>query len=283
MAMKVHSVTSRTKDLNSLTAKADNKHLRHPFQEINDIVGLRVVCLFMGDIPRVGEIIQNAFNVISQDDKIEGYDARSFGYMSIHYIVTMKKQYSGPRYARIANLPFEIQVRTIAMEAWATISHYLDYKTEKDIPDKLRKDFYALSGLFYIADKHFETFYNASQIVGKQLTQAFDSSNPPLDLRITADTLDAYLHAKFPTRYHHKPESRFVDELSLMGLTEIGQIDDAIRRGRDAFLRYERDNKSVRSSTQGATAVILSLVYPKFKRVYHTTGAYAKYRKFVIQ
>ena len=99
MAMKVHSISSRIKDLNSFVAKAESKHIRNPFQEIKDIVGLRVVCLFMGDIPRVDEIIKNSFNVISKDDKIEGYDAHSFGYMSIHYVVTMKKEYAGPRYS----------------------------------------------------------------------------------------------------------------------------------------------------------------------------------------
>ena len=50
---------------------------------------------------------------------------------------------------------FEIQIRTITQDAWASISHYLDYKNEISIADELKKDFYALSGLFYIADTQF--------------------------------------------------------------------------------------------------------------------------------
>jgi len=48
------------------------------------------------------------------------------------------------------------------MDAWATVSHYLDYKTDADVPLGLRKDFQALSGLFYLADTHFEMFYGAT-------------------------------------------------------------------------------------------------------------------------
>jgi len=55
----------------------------------------------------------------------------------------------------IKKIPFEIQVRTIAQDAWAAISHYLDYKKKSVIPDQLKRDFHALSGLFYVADTHF--------------------------------------------------------------------------------------------------------------------------------
>ena len=51
-------------------------------------------------------------------------------------------------------MPFEIQVRTIAQDAWDSVSHYLDYKNNS-IRDELKRDFYALSGLFYVADTHF--------------------------------------------------------------------------------------------------------------------------------
>ena len=56
----------------------------------------------------------------------------------------------------VTGKPFEIQVRTIAQDAWASVSYHLDYKKEETIPVELRRDFYALSGLFYIADQHFK-------------------------------------------------------------------------------------------------------------------------------
>ena len=53
-------------------------------------------------------------------------------------------------------IKFEIQCRTILQNAWASVSHRLAYKGEASIPEALRKDFHALAGLFYVADKHFE-------------------------------------------------------------------------------------------------------------------------------
>jgi putative GTP pyrophosphokinase len=67
-----------------------------------------------------------------------------------------QKGHSGPRYDPLKHLRFEVQVRTIVMDAGAAVSHHLDYKGGTSVPSELRKDFYALSGLFYVADQHFE-------------------------------------------------------------------------------------------------------------------------------
>jgi putative GTP pyrophosphokinase len=135
---------------------------------------------FLSDIDHIGQVIRDSFLVISEDNKIEGSEVSSFGYMSVHFIATMKKEHSGPRYDHIANMRFEIQVRTIAMDAWANVSHYLEYKSETDVPSDLRRDFYALSGLFYVADKHFEMFFRSRTASREQLAEAFAQPNVPL-------------------------------------------------------------------------------------------------------
>lgn len=149
--IKLHSITSRTKELPSFLDKIQRLDARNPFDEIRDIVGLRVICLFLSDIDRIAQIIRDSFSVLSEDNKIEGSEVSSFGYMSVHFIAIMKEEYVGPRYDPVAKLPFEIQIRTIAMDAWANVSHYLEYKSETDVPSELKRDFYALSGLFYVA------------------------------------------------------------------------------------------------------------------------------------
>ena len=154
-SVKVHTISSRLKKLESFLDKTERQQLNDPLNQVNDIVGLRVVCLFLSDIDVIGKLIRTNFSVMSEDNKIEGADVSSFGYMSVHFIVKMKKEHKGPRYDPITGVPFEIQVRTIAMDAWANVSHHLDYKSDRDVPSNLRKDFYALSGLFYVADRHF--------------------------------------------------------------------------------------------------------------------------------
>jgi len=159
--IRTHSVDGRVKELESVLDKNERKEYINPFEQMTDIVGLRVVCLFISSIAKVGDLIRSEFDVLSEDDKIEGGDAASFGYMSVHFIVKLPKSYKGPRYDDLIGISFEIQVRTLAMDAWATISHYLSYKNDQDIPKELRRDFYALSGLFYVADTHFEMFFKS--------------------------------------------------------------------------------------------------------------------------
>ncbi len=149
--IKIHSLPCRIKSFDSFAKKARRKNLKDPLNEINDIVGLRVVCLFLSDLSEVGEIIKNTFKLIEEQNKIDGSPKNVFGYMDIQYVVVIRN--SGVK--ELNKMPFEIQVKTITQDAWASISHHLDYKQRKKIPIEWERDFYALSGLFYVADQHF--------------------------------------------------------------------------------------------------------------------------------
>ena len=98
---------SRVKETESFIGKVKRKESKKPFEEIQDVVGLRIVCLFLSDITDIGETIRNSFSV-SEDNKIEGHEVSSFGYLSLHFVATMKEECSGPRYDRIVGIPFEI-------------------------------------------------------------------------------------------------------------------------------------------------------------------------------
>jgi len=152
--IKYHSFTFRIKTFDSLLKKIRIKKSTDPFKDIHDFVGLRIVCLFLPDLELMGNIIKKEFDVFEEDDKVDNQEVDIFGYMSLHYkaklkIDSLQSVNIGQR------IPFEIQVRTIAQDAWAAISHYLDYKQESFLPDHLKRDFHALSGLFYVADTHF--------------------------------------------------------------------------------------------------------------------------------
>ena len=152
--IKIHSFNHRIKGFDSFVDKIRRKGVKEPFQEIMDVVGLRIVCLFRADVKNIGVIVKKNFEILEEDDKINSVDVNIFGYMSLHYKAKLKDVQ--PDYKDIKDIPFEIQIRTIAQDAWASISHYLDYKNEIEIPAHLKRDFHALSGLFYVADTHFE-------------------------------------------------------------------------------------------------------------------------------
>ncbi len=154
-SIKTHTISSRIKEVSSLLDKIRRKNIDNPFENIHDIVGFRVVCLFLSDLEEIGNIIRREFDVFEEDDKVNDTELNIFGYMSLHLKAKLKITFESPYGEEIKEIPFEIQVRTIAQDAWAAISHYLDYKKKSVIPDQVKRDFHALSGLFYVADTHF--------------------------------------------------------------------------------------------------------------------------------
>lgn len=248
--IKTHSILSRIKDFESFCDKIERKQIKEPFNEIKDILGLRVVCLFLSDIKNIGSLIKSSFQVLEEDNKIDGFDEpSSFGYMSLHFIVKMKSDYKGPRYDKIRDIPFEIQVRTITMDAWANISHYLSYKTDTDIPKDLKRDFNALSGLFYVADTHFELFFKQSKESQKNIQSRVESSlegknDTVINEEINFDSLKAYLSSKFPDRKHSdgKVISTLIKEMNSVGITSINQLEEMYNLAWDVFVSYEQEN-----------------------------------------
>lgn len=170
--IKTHTISHRIKEPDSLLAKIRRKQIGNPFEQLHDLVGFRIVCLFLPDLDEIKRIIYEKFEVFEEDDKINDTELNIFGYMSLHLKCRIKPledknvggkiketpfdiQVDKSVVVKIQEIPFEIQVRTIAQDAWASISHYLDYKKNSVIPEQLKRDFHALSGLFYVADTHF--------------------------------------------------------------------------------------------------------------------------------
>jgi len=271
----IHDITGRVKPFDSFIDKARRQESGKPFEAIQDICGIRVICLFLSDLQRVGEIIETRFTIHEKDDKIYA-KPDAFGYLSVHYVGSLPTTVSGPRYDDLKDLKFEIQLRTIAMHAWATISHYLDYKSPLAIPSHLRKDFNALNALFYVADTHFEVFFRSSQ-QAKEVAEQKAKSLPQIGKEeINLDTLTAYLLMKYPDREHADPKSisKLVEELQSVGYSQIQQLDDALQRSAKAFEAYEKAippgprkkgiRRTGRFADAGVVRVSLCIADPKY-------------------
>jgi putative GTP pyrophosphokinase len=245
----INSVVSRIKENESISRKVQSKGIKDPVNELNDIVGIRVICLLRKDLTRLQSLISNSFEVMSIDNKVENSEVSMFGYQSVHFIVKIRDEYAGPRYDGIKNIDFEIQVRTVAMDAWASISHHLQYKSEDDVPVELKKDFYALSGLFHLADSQFEIFYRAKTGHDRELETKFYSGK--LDAITTSvDNLALYLSDRFPGRNHVSKYhlSEYVQQLKNLGYETIGNIDRDIGRTAKAGKVFEIMNQGKENS-----------------------------------
>lgn len=268
--IKTHTITARVKERDSYLDKAERINAAES-ASIRDVVGLRVVCLFLSDLPRLREVVEGTFEVLEVDDKVEGGDVTSFGYMSVHYICRLPDSHSGPRYDDLKGVTFEIQCRTVVMDAWANVSHYLAYKGEASVPGHLRRDFNALSGLFYVADQHFELFF--SEAIGsrtraaEQVANREDQGGIPINL----DTVLAYLSSKYPDRRKPSPDdaSELVEELAdLEGYDTIADLDKVLSSVDEAVLRYEQHNPPATRKKQyaavGLARMALAIADPDY-------------------
>ena len=103
---------------------------------VKDIAGIRIVCSFTSDIYKMAEMIgrQNDLTVISVKDYMK--HPKESGYKSYHMIVSVPIFLSN----RVVDTKVEIQIRTIAMDFWASLEHKIYYKFEGNAPEYISRD-----------------------------------------------------------------------------------------------------------------------------------------------
>jgi putative GTP pyrophosphokinase len=103
---------------------------------VNDIAGIRVICSFTSDIYRIAEMLinQSDLKVVSVKDYI--LNPKDSGYKSYHLIVTVPVFLSD----RILDVKVEIQIRTVAMDFWASLEHKIHYKFEGNVPEHIKRE-----------------------------------------------------------------------------------------------------------------------------------------------
>ncbi len=115
---------------------------------VNDIAGIRIVCSFTSDIYRISEMIgrQNDLTVVSVKDYIK--NPKKSGYKSYHMLVTVPIFLSD----RVVDTKVEIQIRTIAMDFWASLEHKIYYKFEGNAPEYISQELRDCSDIVSMLD-----------------------------------------------------------------------------------------------------------------------------------
>lgn len=151
--MSLMHITHRIKTVESINGKLERKpDIYSRPQDIYDILGFRVICYFLNDVNSAAAIIENNFRVdrSKSKDKRQLIDAKSFGYVAVHYVCALPESYG-----ELSNLWFEIQIKTILQHSWAEIEHDLGYKTEVEVPRNIRRSFSKAASLLEVADDIF--------------------------------------------------------------------------------------------------------------------------------
>ncbi|MFC7321227.1 GTP pyrophosphokinase [Halobacillus campisalis] len=132
----IEFVTGRVKPKSSIIEKAMRKgvNLQEIERELQDIAGIRVVCQFVDDIYEVVDMLKNRhdFDIVEQKDYIT--EKKDSGYRSFHVIISYPVEtIHGEKLVQA-----EIQIRTLAMNFWATNEHSLNYKYAGQMPAEVR-------------------------------------------------------------------------------------------------------------------------------------------------
>lgn len=139
----IEHIKYRIKSPESIVKKLKKKNLESTIQNmvdhVNDIAGIRIICSFTSDIYKIADMIANQPDVKVQYVKDYIANPKDSGYRSYHMHITTPVYLSD----RIVDTKVEIQIRTVAMDFWASLEHKIKYKFEGNAPyhikDSLRE------------------------------------------------------------------------------------------------------------------------------------------------
>ena len=161
----IHHIESRVKSLPSITKKL--RDLGSPVtidsakKVLHDIAGVRVVCRYVDDIYHIAELLlqQDDISLILEKNYIK--NPKPNGYRSLHIVVDV------PVYMTQGKLyvPVEIQIRTVAMDFWATLEHGIRYKASNEVPPEVVKELKECADVITQTDYRMQNVFRALQEV----------------------------------------------------------------------------------------------------------------------
>ncbi|MFS0781746.1 GTP pyrophosphokinase family protein [Bacillus sp. 1P06AnD] len=153
----IEHIKSRIKNAKSAILKLERKGLEPTIENaekhIKDIAGIRVICSFISDIYKIYDIIKK------QDDvrvlKVKDYilEPKANGYESLHLLVEVPVFLSD----HTEKVCVEIQIRTIAMDFWASLEHKIYYKFDKEVPTELTSELKSAAEMVHYLDHKMKT------------------------------------------------------------------------------------------------------------------------------
>ena len=153
----IESVEGRVKSASSIIEKVSRKGIpRDRIEEdVEDIAGIRLICQFVEDIPKIIDIIRQRdghdIKIVEERDYIT--NKKESGYRSYHVVI----KYGLNTAFGFKEVLAEIQIRTLAMNFWAVTEHELNYKYSGNLPDDLKARLKACSEASFNLDKEMST------------------------------------------------------------------------------------------------------------------------------
>ena len=159
----IEHIKARMKSPESIVKKL-KKHgydstIENMVEYVNDIAGVRVICSFTSDIYRIAEMIsaQNDIKVISVKDYLKA--PKESGYQSYHMLVELPIFLSN----KTVDVKVELQIRTVAMDFWASLEHKIRYKFEGNAPQHIKESLVSCARIVSTLDQEMLNLNNEIQ------------------------------------------------------------------------------------------------------------------------
>ena len=159
----IHHVESRLKSSRSIVKKLMKKNVEVSVESaranLNDIAGVRVVCCYIDDVYHVADMLlaQSDIELVNCQDYIK--EPKEKGYRSLHLDLRLPIFLSD----HTEYVTIEVQLRTVAMDFWASLEHDLHYKTDKEIPTSISEDMRKCAAEIAEIDAKMQAIYHKIQ------------------------------------------------------------------------------------------------------------------------
>ena len=160
----IEHIKTRIKSADSIIDKLDRKNIDFTIENIeknlSDIVGARIICSFESDVYDLIDIIKKSsiIKVIDEKDYIK--NPKESGYRSYHLIVEVPVELINDKF----NVRAEIQIRTMAMDLWASLEHKIKYKAKTKVSTSTNNTLQNASEILYSLDKTMDNILNEKVI-----------------------------------------------------------------------------------------------------------------------
>lgn len=252
----IHQITSRTKDVDSLSKKIDRKQGKYEsLADITDLVGIRIISYLESDVDLINGLIEEEFVI----DKKNSIDKRllktdQFGYKSLHVVTSLSEQRSLlSEYTSYKGLKCEIQIRSILQHAWAEIEHDLGYKGKISLPDNAKRSFNRLSALLETADIEFDRL--KSELFEYENTVEQLIKTEPQDVSINQASLVSFLstnsiikeleqkiseltNSKF---YYFQHFESIIKRFELFDIKTIKELEIVLKENKESLIKFSQE------------------------------------------
>ena len=153
----IEFIKTRVKQPDSIASKLRRKGypvtVQSVFENLSDVVGVRVICAFIDDIYKVADMLtaQDDIELIKRKDYIK--NPKMNGYRSLHLIIEVPVFFSDHK----EQIRVEVQIRTIAMDFWASLEHQLKYKKDIDDAESIMYELRACADVINRTDYHMQS------------------------------------------------------------------------------------------------------------------------------